>query len=344
MNKNAYDFFLSISKDVAHSNSTYLDHCQNIYNILKDIGADEEVCLAGLYHSVYGTEYFNLGQVFNRDVIKELIGSRAEELVHIFCELRNRHYVILTNSFNFSKQVHYDLACIEYANLKEQAPRINDLNIHDICNKLLDIILKKDCMNFENHKINDRQVTVFDSIIANNDVEFINEFCLNSLYRPEHSSNNLHYEIDSRFTCQMSFDDLQNSRLIPYIQQVARHINQTIHVGKCYINHYSLLTGVSKHSDSSNQNDITILVFCNKYWEETWGGELLFYDDVSTCHRAIEFKPRRIVMFDSRISHKVLPLTQSARKDRYTIAIKCTIDTGLEEFKKIYPSFMSVQQ
>lgn len=343
MNKQAYDYFLKISAGIAHSDSTYLNHCLNIYGILKELGVEEDVCMAGLYHSVYGTEYFNIGQIIDREIIKDLIGERAESLVHIFCELRSRHYVILNNSFNFPKQVHYDLVCMEYANLKEQAPRINDLNIHNLCNRLLELILKRNHMKYEEIEINNKQVIVFDQLIANSDVEFINEFCLNSLYRPEHSSNKLNYEIDSRFTCQMSFDDLQNSRLLPYVQQLARQIGQQIHVGKCYINHYSLLTGVSKHSDSSDQNDLTILVFCNKYWEETWGGEIMFYDDNSVCHRVVEFRPRRVLMFDSRLAHKVLPLTQSARKDRYTIAIKCTTDAGLESFKKIYPSYMSIQ-
>ena len=68
---------------------------------------------------------------------------------------------------------------------------------------------------------------------------------------------------------------------------------------------------------------ITILIFANKYWEESWGGELKIYEDQnSIVNRVIDFVPGRIIIFDSKIEHKVLPLTPCAKNDRFSLAIK----------------------
>ena len=53
----ALAYFKSISSGIEHSKSTYFNHCYGTYMKLKGMGLDETVCLAGLYHSVYSTEY-----------------------------------------------------------------------------------------------------------------------------------------------------------------------------------------------------------------------------------------------------------------------------------------------
>ena len=55
--------------------------------MLKAWGAGDDVCDAGLFHSIYGTEGF---QGFclpyeRRDDVRALIGTRAERLVYVFC-------------------------------------------------------------------------------------------------------------------------------------------------------------------------------------------------------------------------------------------------------------------
>lgn len=341
----AHKYFLEISQDILHSDSTYIDHCVGIYNILKKLNCSEEICLAGLYHSIYGTEYFKLGQTQSRETIQNLIGINAERLVHIFCELRDRHTVIETNRFGFDKQTHRALVLIEYANLKEQASRIDDLQLTNLCSRFLDLLIQNTNENIiDQYQVEGKDIWVFDNLLTDSDVEHINHYCLNSLYRPEHSSTTaLHYEIDSRFVATLTENDLFNTKLMPYISTISNFLKQDLFIGKSYINHYTLMTNVSKHTDSSEPNHYTILVFCNKYWESTWGGEITFYDSYHQGHTIFEFKPKRIIIFDSRIAHKVMPLTQSARKDRYSLAIKTSTNNGLESFKQAYPSVIEVK-
>ncbi len=82
------DFLLSIGIDeVVHTQKTYLGHLVNVYNLLRGQHLDEEVCLGGLFHSIYGTEKFQGFKlaVERRDELVELIGPRAERLAYWNC-------------------------------------------------------------------------------------------------------------------------------------------------------------------------------------------------------------------------------------------------------------------
>lgn len=342
MNNDIFNYFEDISKDIMHSDSTYYNHCTSIYKILKKIKQPEHVCLAGLFHSVYSTEYFQIKNPPSRNDIKTVIGAKAENLVYIFCNLRDRHNIIINNSFSFENNIHHALVAIEYANLKEQSDRIDDKAIHSMCNDLLSILSISNS-KISTFEVGQKKIWVFDDLLENNESEFLNEYCLNSLFVADHSSNNeLHYSVDSRFVANMTENDLIDSGIIPKIKDIATFINEDIFIGKYYINHYGLMTGVSKHTDSSFSDHYTMLIFCNKYWDETWGGEIAFYDDDSEAHTIFNFKPKRILLFDSRIAHKVMPMTRNAQKDRFTLAIKCATQDGVENLKKQYTNIVGI--
>jgi hypothetical protein len=123
------EYLISIGvKDTAHGNRTFYEHLCNVEDILKLCRVDKDVCLAGLYHSIYGTNYFQLKTTDNRDAIKTVIGERAEYLVWIFCNAQRPfcwfcgNKIVLTDgSFVLvdNKTLH-DLQMIEGANLLEQ--------------------------------------------------------------------------------------------------------------------------------------------------------------------------------------------------------------------------------
>ena len=342
MNK-ALEFFSEFSKNTLHGNDTYYDHCMGIYKILKELNCSTDVCLAGLYHSVYGTEYFDIPKKLHTEIVVDLIGEEANRLVHIFCGLKNRFDVILTNSFNFDDATHFNLMCIEYANLKEQSRRNSNMELLQMCDALSSTLFSKLNAPYQEYKIDSMELYVFDTLLESKDINFISNFCLNSLYKPEHKSDADTTALDSRFSCQMTTDDLVNSGLISSIEHIATALNTTIHVGHQYINHYSLMTNVAKHVDSSFSDCMTILVFPNKYWNSEWGGEIAFYSEKTEQHTLVEYKPGRIILFDSRIAHKVLPMNQLAKKDRYSIAIKCSTELGLENFKKVHSNILTIR-
>lgn len=334
--------FKNISKNLPHGDSDYYTHCFGVYDILKSINADTNVCKAGLYHSIYDSEYFSAENNVTREEIIKLIGSEAEDLVYRFCNIKNRFNVILTNSFKFPPEIDKSLTQIEYANLKEQYLRSKNNQLIDMCDALLN---KLSFYNntFEQHKIDNKDLFVFDNLLNSSEIEYINQYCLNSLYKPEHSSNEMNYELDSRFVSVMSPDELENSNLLVTIKKISNILNQDLYIGFQYINHYTLNTSVSKHTDSSNSGQYTILIYPNKYWEDTWGGEIAFYDN-SKINKMLDFVPGRVLVFDSRIEHKVMPLTRNSRRDRYSIALKCCVESGLDNFNKAYKVHTKVER
>jgi len=71
---------------VSHSKRTLFDHLVGTHNLLRSWRAADSVCLAGLFHSVYGTEGFHatLAGIPDRKIIIEIIGREAEALAWLF--------------------------------------------------------------------------------------------------------------------------------------------------------------------------------------------------------------------------------------------------------------------
>lgn len=84
------DFLRSVGVEaVGHTNKTYLSHLVGLYRLLEARGCSEEVCRAGMFHSIYGTELF---QGFKlpfecRGEVRALIGERAEQLAYLNCAM-----------------------------------------------------------------------------------------------------------------------------------------------------------------------------------------------------------------------------------------------------------------
>lgn len=70
-----------------HSGRSLFDHLIGTHQLLEKWGNADPVCLAGLFHSVYGTSHFTAQSVHldNRREIAAVIGDRAEELAYLFC-------------------------------------------------------------------------------------------------------------------------------------------------------------------------------------------------------------------------------------------------------------------
>ena len=87
--KNFKEYLLhNQTKDVYHGDKSSLyDHLVGTYNILCATNAPSEVSIAGLFHSIYGTNIFRHVSVTNRDEVKNLVGEKAERLVWLFSVL-----------------------------------------------------------------------------------------------------------------------------------------------------------------------------------------------------------------------------------------------------------------
>lgn len=75
--------------EIPHSGATLLDHLVGTYDLLLDWGAPDATCVAGLFHSVYGTPRFKQVLTDDRELIKDAIGPEAESLVWKFSKVSN---------------------------------------------------------------------------------------------------------------------------------------------------------------------------------------------------------------------------------------------------------------
>jgi len=84
------DFLVNLGiEKVPHTQKNYLAHLIAVHRDLRSWGCPEEVCLGGMFHSIYGTEMFQgfkLG-LAERDAVRRLIGERAEWLAYLNCAM-----------------------------------------------------------------------------------------------------------------------------------------------------------------------------------------------------------------------------------------------------------------
>jgi len=123
INSKKLNFILESTKAHKHNGKSFFDHLLQTSGIVEKlcqkIGIEEYQYLvdAALFHSIYGTDYYEFNEQITREKVISLIGEQAEQLVHFFCNLPERNIQILQHKFD--KRLQRDLYIIEYANLLE---------------------------------------------------------------------------------------------------------------------------------------------------------------------------------------------------------------------------------
>jgi hypothetical protein len=74
---------------VGHTGGTYLAHLASVYHLMEQEGCSAEICRAGLFHSIYGTQLFQGFKlsVDRRPELRGVIGERAERLAYLNCAM-----------------------------------------------------------------------------------------------------------------------------------------------------------------------------------------------------------------------------------------------------------------
>ena len=123
INSKKLNFILESTKSCKHNGKEFFDHLLQTSGIVEklcqQIGINDSEYLvdAALFHSIYGTDYYEFNEQITREKVISLIGEQAEQLVHFFCNLPERNIQILQHKFD--KRLQRDLYIIEYANLLE---------------------------------------------------------------------------------------------------------------------------------------------------------------------------------------------------------------------------------
>jgi (p)ppGpp synthase/HD superfamily hydrolase len=127
--------------DVAHTNGDFMSHLSGVYRCLEQWGCAEHVMLAGLFHSIYGTQAFQNFSLptSRREEIKDLIGEQAERLAYIYCAMtyKSMRESVLEGKaqlwdrladrpIEMTEQEFTDLLWVKLADILEQEARLKD--------------------------------------------------------------------------------------------------------------------------------------------------------------------------------------------------------------------------
>jgi hypothetical protein len=116
------------------SHVPFLSHLLGTRRLLVEWGGRPALCDAGLFHSAYGTEYFEPDQPASRDEVCSVIGEEAEEIAHAWCTIR-RDTIDLTGTptaidrhtgerYELGDQLAADVATLWAADTVEQIARM----------------------------------------------------------------------------------------------------------------------------------------------------------------------------------------------------------------------------
>ncbi len=128
------------TEDVPHSGEKgFLAHLISVHRDLEAWNCDRDVCRAGLFHSIYGTELFRRFALplERRDDVRALIGERAERIAFVNCLMDRATFDALLESDgpyrirNRETGETIELSCADYDDLVrvhlcdwlEQVPR-----------------------------------------------------------------------------------------------------------------------------------------------------------------------------------------------------------------------------
>jgi len=123
----------------SHTDFGLIGHLKGTYEILKNWKCSDELCMAGLCHSIYGTESYRKDPIdlSERDNIRSIIGEESERIAYLFgAHVKDSLWENLDRVENFrifdrleSKEVSIerrdlqDLITLTLANWLEQRPR-----------------------------------------------------------------------------------------------------------------------------------------------------------------------------------------------------------------------------
>jgi hypothetical protein len=81
-------------EQVPHTHKSYLAHLVAVFRSLEAQGFPQDVCRAGMFHSIYGTERFQgfTLPLERRGEVRDLIGERAERLAYLNCSINRASF------------------------------------------------------------------------------------------------------------------------------------------------------------------------------------------------------------------------------------------------------------
>ncbi len=138
-----YDFLDKIgTKQIPHDTRTLYDHLVGVQQLLAKHNRPEHEQVAGLFHAIYGTEFFSLKGKLNlsRETVIKNIGEQAEEIVWEYSQENARPFGIL-GGLAYDEPLKTSLRWLDYINGLEQHTDEEDIVFRNVMH-LYEILLE----------------------------------------------------------------------------------------------------------------------------------------------------------------------------------------------------------
>jgi Rps23 Pro-64 3,4-dihydroxylase Tpa1-like proline 4-hydroxylase len=172
----------------------------------------------------------------------------------------------------------------------------------------------------------DNTIEIFDDVFTPAEREFHLFFIQSCRYvLGSTSTKSISRSNKTFFQSQYNQDDLDEFRFLNLysFSQVSRYLQST-KVDRAWVLASSPLSTYYYHPDFHYKefNRKTLLYYANLNWDRNWGGETIFSNDCGEAEVVVEYKPGRIVIFDSTTEHKPGPISMEADEFRFTFVIQ----------------------
>lgn len=126
------NYLISLGADnIPHRESNLLAHSISVSEMLSSYDRPFEEQVAGLFHSIYGTEFQMYKTIVTREEVQSIIGKRSEYIANLFCTLEDRVHTILYGK-GIKDPDKTTLRWLEYCNIKDQDPSASILKEFEI--------------------------------------------------------------------------------------------------------------------------------------------------------------------------------------------------------------------
>ncbi len=182
------------------------------------------------------------------------------------------------------------------------------------------------------------EIHIFDEVFDLQKMYFLHKFVSMSYFQFKSSSTSFQEHLgyitpsstfDEKDIENMDFFDNDNMRYVLSLMK-SKILN------RCWAN--AILEGSKYfwHADAIEPQDMgsqTLLYYANSTWDKDWHGETLFMNADGECEIAVSAVPGRLVLFDSKLIHKPVPISSIAPTPRYSVVFQFLNNEKLNKMK-----------
>jgi Rps23 Pro-64 3,4-dihydroxylase Tpa1-like proline 4-hydroxylase len=166
----------------------------------------------------------------------------------------------------------------------------------------------------------DDNIFVYDNVFSFEQCVSFKEFAEKSNYSlGSKTSSVMENGNDTFFQSTFEPQDIEHFGIFENISNdIAIQLNGK-ELNRCWFLASTHFTKYYFHTDRvKKHNALSFIYYVNLKWDKNWGGETLFCNTNGEVEIALEYKPNRVIIFDSHIPHKPSPISADANPYRFT--------------------------